>query len=285
MQKKGLGRGLGSLLPEEEISVTDEDVSLIKLSSIEPNRNQPRQKFDKEKLEALSKSIKENGLIQPIIITPSKDGRYKIVAGERRWRASKMAGLTEVPTVIRKYTDEQIAEVALVENLQREDLNPIEEAIGYKKLLEDFSLTQEMISEITGKSRSAVANTLRLLTLEQKIQKLLISGELSPGHARAILSVDDKSLRLELSKKIIEDGLNVRQSELLAKNISKAPKKQKPKSSEAYETEIESIAEKITSKLGTKVNIHHTTKKGKIEIEYYGNKDLERILSLLNINI
>lgn len=285
MQKKGLGRGLGSLLPEEEISVTDEDVSLIKLSSIEPNRNQPRQKFDKEKLEALSKSIKENGLIQPIIITPSKDGRYKIVAGERRWRASKMAGLTEVPTVIRKYTDEQIAEVALVENLQREDLNPIEEAIGYKKLLEDFSLTQEMISEITGKSRSAVANTLRLLTLEQKIQKLLISGELSPGHARAILSVDDKSLRLELSKKIIEGGLNVRQSELLAKNISKAPKKQKPKSSEAYETEIESIAEKITSKLGTKVNIHHTTKKGKIEIEYYGNKDLERILSLLNINI
>lgn len=285
MAKKGLGRGLGSLLPDEDVSPDNNDISFVKLSSIEPNRDQPRQVFDKEKLEILSKSIKENGLIQPITITPTESGRYKIVAGERRWRASKMAGLTEIPTFIKEYTDEQIAQVALIENLQREDLNPIEEALGYKRLLDEFSLTQEMISEIVGKSRSAVANALRLLSLDNSIQKMLISGELSPGHARAVLSIEDKDIRIILAKKIIEDGLNVRQSELLAKNILKSPKKKKKEESEAYIAEIEAISEKITSKLGTKVNIHHSSKKGKIEIEYYGNKDLERILSLLNITL
>ncbi len=294
MAKKGLGKGLGSLFDEHNITndITNDIINKeapsqngienIKLTLIEPNKNQPRKSFDEEKIKALADSIKENGLIQPVIVTPSKNGMYKIVAGERRWRASKKAGLREIPVVIKDYTDEQIAEIALIENLQREDLNPIEEALGYKTLLEEFNLTQELIGKRIGKSRSAISNSLRLLSLEEQIQKLLVSGEISSGHARAILSLEENELRLALSKRIIEDNLNVRQTEALAKQLQKKKPEKKPPKKSAYEIEIEKIQNDLASQFGTKVKIMHTDKKGKIEIEYYGSDDLERILNLIN---
>lgn len=291
MAKKGLGKGLGSLFNDTDIEeVTSEvskptegDIQNIKMSLIEPNKKQPRRYFDNDKIEALSKSIKEHGLIQPIIITPSENGMYKIVAGERRWRAAKKAKLSEIPAVVRSYNEEQVAEIALIENLQRENLNPIEEAIGYNLLMEEFNLTQEVISQRVGKSRSAVANSLRLLSLEKDIQKMLIAGTLTSGHARAVLSLEDKELRMALSKRIIEDNLNVRQSEALAKQLQrKTPPKKAPEMT-AYDIEIENLQNKLSSAMGTKVKINHTPKKGKIEIEYYGNNDLERILEFFKI--
>lgn len=291
MPKKGLGKGLDSLFSEQGIEdvssesgkAVEGDITNIKMSLIEPNKKQPRRHFDDEKITALSESIKEHGLIQPIIITPSENGMYKIVAGERRWRAAKKAKLKEIPAVVRTYNEEQVAEIALIENLQRENLNPIEEAIGYNLLMEDFSLTQELISQKVGKSRSAVANSLRLLTLDDDIQKLLITGTLTSGHARAVLSLEDKNLRTALSKKIIDDSLNVRQAEALAKQLQrKTPPKKAPVKT-AYDIEIESLQNKISSAMATKVKISHTPKKGKIEIEYFGNDDLERILEFFKI--
>ena len=286
MAKKGLGKGLNSLFNEEDIEeVTSEitkssegDIKKVRMSLIEPNKKQPRRHFDEEKITALADSIKEHGLIQPIIITPSDNNMYKIVAGERRWRAAKKANLKEIPAVIRKYSEEQVAEIALIENLQRENLNPIEEAIGYNLLMDEFNLTQELISQRVGKSRSAIANSLRLLSLEDEIQKMLILGTLTSGHARAILSLDDKELRIALSKRIIEDNLNVRQAEALAKQLQK-----KKSEKTAYDIEIEKIQNTLSSAMGTKVRINHTAKKGKIEIEYYGNEDLERVLGFFNI--
>ena len=281
MAKKGLGKGLNSLFNEEDIEeVTSEitkssegDIKKVRMSLIEPNKKQPRRHFDEEKITALADSIKEHGLIQPIIITPSDNNMYKIVAGERRWRAAKKANLKEIPAVIRKYSEEQVAEIALIENLQRENLNPIEEAIGYNLLMDEFNLTQELISQRVGKSRSAIANSLRLLSLEDEIQKMLILGTLTSGHARAIA----------LSKHIIEDNLNVRQAEALAKQLQKKKPQKKKSEKTAYDIEIEKIQNTLSSAMGTKVRINHTAKKGKIEIEYYGNEDLERVLGFFNI--
>lgn len=291
MAKKGLGKGLNSLFNEEDIEeVTSEitkssegDIKKVRMSLIEPNKKQPRRHFDEEKITALADSIKEHGLIQPIIITPSDNNMYKIVAGERRWRAAKKANLKEIPAVIRKYSEEQVAEIALIENLQRENLNPIEEAIGYNLLMDEFNLTQELISQRVGKSRSAIANSLRLLSLEDEIQKMLILGTLTSGHARAILSLDDKELRIALSKRIIEDNLNVRQAEALAKQLQKKKPQKKKSEKTSYDIEIEKIQNTLSSAMGTKVRINHTAKKGKIEIEYYGNEDLERVLGFFNI--
>lgn len=291
MAKKGLGKGLNSLFNEEDIEeVTSEitkssegDIKKVRMSLIEPNKKQPRRHFDEEKITALADSIKEHGLIQPIIITPSDNNMYKIVAGERRWRAAKKANLKEIPAVIRKYSEEQVAEIALIENLQRENLNPIEEAIGYNLLMDEFNLTQELISQRVGKSRSAIANSLRLLSLENEIQKMLILGTLTSGHARAILSLDDKELRIALSKRIIEDNLNVRQAEALAKQLQKKKPQKKKSEKTSYDIEIEKIQNTLSSAMGTKVRINHTAKKGKIEIEYYGNEDLERVLGFFNI--
>lgn len=291
MAKKGLGKGLNSLFNEEDIEeVTSKitkssegDIKKVRISLIEPNKKQPRRHFDEEKITALADSIKEHGLIQPIIITPSDNNMYKIVAGERRWRAAKKANLKEIPAVIRKYSEEQVAEIALIENLQRENLNPIEEAIGYNLLMDEFNLTQELISQRVGKSRSAIANSLRLLSLEDEIQKMLILGTLTSGHARAILSLDDKELRIALSKRIIEDNLNVRQAEALAKQLQKKKTQKKKSEKTAYDIEIEKIQNTLSSAMGTKVRINHTAKKGKIEIEYYGNEDLERVLGFFNI--
>lgn len=291
MAKKGLGKGLNSLFNEKDIEeVTSDitqssegDIKKVRMSLIEPNKKQPRRHFDEEKITALADSIKEHGLIQPIIITPSDNNMYKIVAGERRWRAAKKANLKEIPAVIRKYSEEQVAEIALIENLQRENLNPIEEAIGYNLLMDEFNLTQELISQRVGKSRSAIANSLRLLSLEDEIQKMLILGTLTSGHARAILSLDDRELRMALSKRIIEDNLNVRQAEALAKQIQKKKTPKKEPSKTAYDIEIEKLQNKLSSEMGTKVKINHTAKKGKIEIEYYGNEDLERILGFFKL--
>lgn len=293
MAKKGLGKGLGSLFSDNDITevtsentqITDKegDIKNIKMSLIEPNKKQPRRNFDEDKITVLANSIKEHGLIQPIIITPSKNNMYKIVAGERRWRAAKKARLKEIPAVIRTYDDEQVAEIALIENLQRENLNPIEEAIGYNLLIEEFNLTQETISSRVGKSRSAVANSLRLLSLEDDIKKLLINGVISSGHARAILSVEDASLRSAMAKKIADDNLNVRQAEALAKQLQKKTPVKKEKKKSASDIELEKLQQNLSSAMGTKVRIIHTPKKGKIEIEYYGNDDLERILEFINI--
>ena len=283
MPKKGLGKGLGTLFESDsvpEIIEESKDISETKINLIEPNKNQPRKSFDPEKIEALAQSILENGLIQPIVITPQGNGRYKIVAGERRWRAAKKAGLKTVPTVIKDYTEEQIAEIALVENLQREDLNPIEEALGYKTLIEEYSLTQEAVSQKVGKSRSAVANSMRLLALSDKLQKLLINGDLTGGHARALLAVEDEKARELLADVIIKDSLNVRQAEAMAKQLNKPKTPPVPKN-DAVAVEIQKLQERLSSDFGTKVKISHGKKRGKIEIEYYGNDDLDRILSII----
>ncbi len=292
MAKKGLGKGLGSFFENDEIPAITEEITTkvqptqeIALSKIEPNKNQPRHTFDKEKLQALADSIKEQGLIQPLIVTKQQNDRYMIVAGERRWRAAKLAGLKKVSVVIKEYTDAQIAQIALIENLQREDLNPIEEALGYRSLLEEYSLTQDALSRISGKSRSAIANAIRLLSLEEGLQKLVISGELSGGHARALLSLEGKKEREAIAKRIIDEDLSVRQTENICaaakktKKQGKAPKKE----DSAYKIEIERIQETLCSGFGTKVKIVSSKNKGKIEIEYYGNDDLERILGMFNI--
>lgn len=292
MAKKGLGKGLGTLFGSgdiEEITsditpeTADGNIRNVKMSLIEPNKKQPRRSFDEEKIEALAQSIKEHGLIQPIILTPSENGMYKIVAGERRWRAAKKAKLKEIPAVVRNYDNEQVAEIALIENLQRENLNPIEEAIGYNLLIEEFNFTQEIISQRVGKSRSAVANSLRLLSLEEDIKKLLINGLISGGHARAILSLGDTELRSALAKRIVDDSLNVRQAEALAKQLQKKTPPKKTKKKTAADIELEKIQNDLSSMMGTKVRIIHSPKKGKIEIEYYGNDDLERILEFINV--
>lgn len=283
MAKSGLGRGLGSLFddtaPAEE---ENSNVESLKITQIEPNKNQPRQKFDDDKIEALAESIKEHGVIQPIIVVRNGK-RYKIVAGERRWRAAKKAGLKEIPVVVREYSDLQVAQIALIENLQRENLNPIEEALGYQTLMSSFDMTQEEVSSKIGKSRSAIANSIRLLSLDESIRSKLISGEISSGHARALLSIEDSEIRNAVLESIIEKGLNVRQAEALARQLQNAkPKKKQKTIDEQLRTELDSIENSLSSRLGTKVRLVHKDKHGKIEIEYFGNEDLERILSLLN---
>ena len=294
MPKKGLGKGLGSLFnddfsdeitapsPPSQGEENNEPLEL-NVNLIEPNPDQPRNSFDKEKIEALADSIKEHGLIQPIIVTPSDNGMYKIVAGERRWRAVKLTDIKQVPVIIKDYSDEQIAEIALIENLQREDLNPIEEAIGYRVLIDEYGMTQEVVSQKIGKSRSAIANSIRLLSLEEDIRSYLISGEISGGHARAMLSLPETKLREELLELILAEDLNVRQAEAAAKRLmNKKPEEEKIKAEPtAYDIELENIQSRLSSNFGTKVKIINGKKKGKIEIEYYTNDDLERILSIM----
>ena len=278
MAKKGLGKGLDALFAEEE----KQGVTEVKITEVMPNKDQPRKFFDEEKLQALADSIQEHGLIQPIVVTKKGDG-YVIVAGERRWRAAKKAGIKKIPVLIRDYTDLAVREIALIENLQREDLNPIEEAMAYRQLMDEHNLTQEEISVRIGKSRSAFANSVRLLTLDDMTREKLIAGEISEGHARCALSVPNVPVREFLINRIIEDGLNVRQTELLAKDLTKntAPKTKKLETT-AYKIELERISSSLAQYLGTKVKLSGNSKKGKIEIEYYGNADLERLLELIS---
>lgn len=274
--KKGLGRGLNTMISSAELPAKENLVSQLNIIDVEPNPDQPRKNFDKEALDALSGSIKEIGVILPIIVTKTESGRYQIIAGERRWRAARLAGLKTIPAIVKSYDDKEAAEVALIENLQREDLNPIEEAKGYKSLMDGFSMTQEEISKRVGKSRSAVANSLRILNLPDEIIKFLVTGEISQGHGRALLAIEDNKLKIEIAKRIIKDGLNVRQVEALVKSLSEKKPKAKKKPSQ-LDIEIKALEEKFEKTLSTKVKIKHGAKKGKIEIEYYGNDDLERI--------
>lgn len=283
MAKSKLGRGLGTFF-DEELAVAEDNnkVRSLRITEVEPNKNQPRHTFNDEKIDELSESIKEHGVIQPIIVAKNND-MYKIVAGERRWRAAKKAGLKEIPAIIRNYSEFQVAQIALIENLQRENLNPIEEALGYETLINKYSMTQEDVSAKIGKSRSAIANSIRLLALDEASREKLISGEISSGHARALLSVTAPKSREVLLNAIISKGLNVRQAEALAKELQKAKPKPKPrKVDEALRAELSIIEDRLQSYLGTKVTLVHDKKKGKIEIEYYGNEDLDRILALID---
>lgn len=284
MAKSKLGRGLGSFFEEPTIEPTDGDsVSIVRITQVEPNKNQPRRRFSDDKIGELADSIKEHGVIQPIIVV--KNGEfYKIVAGERRWRAAKKAGLKEIPVVVRNYSDLEIAQIALIENLQRENLNPIEEALGYQTLMNKYNMTQEDVSGKIGKSRSAIANSVRLLSLDEPIREKLISGELSSGHARALLSIESPQIRLAVLDNILSKGLNVRQTESLAKQLQSAkPKRKKqPIVDEQVQAQLDEIENRLTSYFGTKVKLSHDSKKGKIEIEYYSNEDLDRILDLID---
>ena len=278
MAKKGLGKGLDALFAED--TQNEGGVLEVKITEVMPNKNQPRKSFDEEKLEALSDSIKEHGIIQPIIVTKKGD-LYTIVAGERRWRAAKKAGIKKIPVIIREYDDVTTAEIALIENLQREDLNPIEEAMGYRALMDEYNFTQEEISAKLGKSRSAIANSVRLLTLDDYAREKLVAGEITEGHARCALSVPAGVVREFFINRIIEEGLNVRQAENLAKDLANPKKPKKEKTESVYKIEMERISRSLEQFLGTKVKLSGTSKKGKIEIEYYGNADLERLLDII----
>jgi ParB family chromosome partitioning protein len=281
MNKKfgGLGKGLNALIPEDEVSVDSNSITKIDMNLIKANDGQPRKNFDEEKIEELAESIKEHGVIQPIVLKKEGD-TYTIVAGERRWRASKSAGLKEIPAVIMELTDKQVLEISLIENIQREDLNPIEEAIAFKKLIEEFNLTQEELGKRISKSRTAVTNCLRLLNLDERVQDYLIDGVITEGHGRALLAVSDKDIQFNLAQTIIDEGLNVRETEKIIKNLSKENKEKPMKQHNIYHVDIK---DKLENYFGTKVSLTAKKNKGKIEIEYYSEEDLQRILDILNV--
>ena len=287
MAKKpgGLGKGISALIPEAEIAVnkTSEEtlkpVINLKISQVEPNPKQPRKTFDIEKLEALSKSIEEHGLLQPIAVKKNENGFYTIIAGERRWRAAKMAGLKEIPAVVYEFDDKAVAELSLIENLQREDLNPIEEAAGYERLAKEFGMTQEEISKSVGKSRSAVTNTMRLLNLSDSVRRLVEQLEISAGHARALLAIEDKDLQEKVAYIVIEKDMSVRQLESYVNQLKKPERL--PKVREAFSVIKDDIEKMLESSLGTKVKIINGKKKGKIEIEFYDKESLDRLVSRL----
>lgn len=285
-KKNGLGKGVNVLFndsPDELLSVLESEPdksgrNLLPIIDIEPNKDQPRKDFDEDKLAALAESIKEHGVISPILVTPGKGGTYKIVAGERRWRASKLAGLKEIPCIIKELNAQELSELAMVENLQRDDLNPIEESEGYRYLMERFSLTQEEIAKKIGKSRSAIANALRLNNLCTEVKALLKDDKLSQGHARALLTLDADA-QLAIAERIIQDGLNVRQTEAIVQNYgSEKTRSQKKTVNPIMQKYYKDVENNLSSQFGTKVRICEGSKKGRIEIEYYSKDDLERIL-------
>ena len=295
IKKKGLGKGLDSLIPDNKSmkSVTSEKtveskedaaaksgVQVMKINEVEPNRDQPRKNFDEDALLELSDSIKQFGVLQPLLVRKRKD-YYEIIAGERRWRAAKLAGVKEVPVIENEYTDQEILEIGLIENIQREILNPIEEAIAYKRLLEEFNLKQDEVAERVSKSRTAVTNSMRLLKLSDKVQQMIIDDMISTGHARALLAIDDPELQYTLANKIFDEKLSVRETEKLVKEI-KNPKKPKEKKPVANSFIYQDLEEKMKSVFGTKVSIASKGKgKGKIEIEYYSDDELEHLFDMM----
>lgn len=295
IKKKGLGKGLDSLIPDNKSmkSVTSEKtveskedaaaksgVQVMKINEVEPNRDQPRKNFDEDALLELSDSIKQFGVLQPLLVRKRKD-YYEIIAGERRWRAAKLAGVKEVPVIEKEYTDQEILEIGLIENIQRENLNPIEEAIAYKRLLEEFNLKQDEVAERVSKSRTAVTNSMRLLKLSDKVQQMIIDDMISTGHARALLAIDDPELQYTLANKIFDEKLSVRETEKLVKEI-KNPKEPKEKKPVANSFIYQDLEEKMKSVFGTKVSIASKGKgKGKIEIEYYSDDELEHLFDMM----
>ncbi|HAY3874680.1 MULTISPECIES: ParB/RepB/Spo0J family partition protein [unclassified Clostridium] len=287
MKKTGvLGKGLSSLIPENDFQDSNnEQVISIDINLIKPNKDQPRKHFDNEKLIELANSIKEHGIIQPIVVR-KENQFYVIIAGERRWRAAKLLNLKEVPIIIKELSDVEVVQISLIENIIREDLNPIEEATAYNKLLNDFNLTQEEISKQVSKSRSAIANSLRLLNLDERIQGYLIEGVLSEGHGRAILALENKEDQYVVAQKVIDENLNVRQTELLVRSYYKDDNNKYKKINNKSENDIyyKDIRTKLENHFNTKVCISNNSKnKGKIEIEYYSPEDLQRIIEILNI--
>lgn len=280
--KSALGTGLGVLFGEDDLlGISSENTSTLPISKIEPRAEQPRYCFDEEALKTLSDSIAKHGLIQPIAVRKLDNGYYQIIAGERRWRASRMAGLEEVPVVIIEADDKKTAELALIENLQREDLNPIEEAKGYQALLDDFGLTHEEVADSVGKSRPAITNSLRLLSLAPAVLELVEKGELSAGHARAILGIGNKKLQLDAAKEIIEKGLSVRKAESLASRYSEAKKEPKATVSNELVDYGQELSEDLSKRLGRKVKFVDGKRVGRIEIEFYGAEDRETLINML----
>ncbi|MCR4605696.1 MAG: ParB/RepB/Spo0J family partition protein [Eubacterium sp.] len=254
---------------------------ILGINKIEPNKNQPRKDFDQEKLQELSDSIKEHGVVQPIVVT-KQDGYYQIIAGERRWRAAKLAGLKEVPVVIKEYSPQEVMEVALIENIQREDLNPVEEAKAYQNLIDEYKLKQEDVAKKVSKNRTTITNALRLLKLDDQILDMLVSGDISSGHARALLAIDNKDRQIEIANKIAKDGLSVREVEKLSKEGSTKPAKKKENKSNKHDAVYEEWEEKLTRAMGTKVKIDRKNEKqGTIKIDYYSVEDFENIAKKL----
>lgn len=294
MAARGLGKGLDALIPNVSADTKKNDnvssgtaekeyETLVKITKVEPNREQPRKNFDEAALQELADSIKQFGLLQPILVQDRKT-YYEIIAGERRWRAAKLAGLKEVPVIIRDYTDQEIVEISLIENIQREDLNPIEEALAYKRLLTEFNLKQEEVAERVSKSRTAVTNSMRLLKLCDEVQQMIINDEISTGHARALITIEDQKQQYEIAQKIFNDKLSVRDVEKLVKNLNK-PEKPKKKAAEDSSLDVvyQDVEEKLKRTLGTKVSIEPKGNgAGKIEIEFYTHDDLDRIIDLLS---
>ena len=301
VKRNGLGKGLDSLIPNKSSKAPSSDEKqtpntekaeestgtgeiLVKINEVEPNRDQPRKDFDEEELQELAESIKNYGVLQPLLVQ-KKGTSYELIAGERRWRAAKLAGLREVPVVLREYNKQQAMEIALIENVQRSDLNPIEEAQAYQQLVKEFHLTQEEIAVRVSKNRATITNAMRLLKLDSQIQDLLIKGMISSGHARALLSLEDGQLQKKAAQEILDRGLSVRETEKLVKKMGKdlSPKEEKAeKRDDALTLIFRELEERMKSIMGTKVSIHNKDKnKGRIEIEYYSEAELERIVEMI----
>lgn len=294
VKKTGLGKGLDSMIPvypvkpraaaekpkEEKENKAEK---LLKITEVEPNRDQPRKKFDEDALLELTDSIKQFGVLQPLLVQKRKD-YYEIIAGERRWRAAKMAGLKEIPVIIKEFSDQEIVEISLIENIQREDLNPIEEAQAYKRLLTEFHLKQDEVAERVSKSRTAVTNSMRLLKLDERVQQMLIDDMLTTGHARALLAIEDPELQWKAANRIFDEKMSVRDVEKMVKSLQKDKKEKQEdrKQEDAYAYIYRDMEEKMKAILGTKVKVNHgADHRGKIEIEYYSDEELERIYDML----
>ena len=291
--KRGLGKGLDAMIPIQETPASGKDgadkaagsgaETIVRITQVEPNREQPRKNFDEDALQELADSIKQFGLLQPILVQDRKT-YYEIIAGERRWRAAKLAGLKEVPVIIRDYTEQEIVEISLIENIQREDLNPIEEAQAYKRLLTEFHLKQDEVAERVSKSRTAVTNSMRLLKLCDEVQQMIIDDMLSTGHARALISIEDPEQQYTIAQKVFDEKLSVRDVEKLVKSLNKPDKAKKTaETDKSLDVVYQDIAEKLKQALGTKVDISSKGGgAGKIEIEFYNHDDLDRIIDLLS---
>ena len=295
VKRNGLGKGLDSLIPnkaektvkaekkpeeKKEERKSESGEILVKINQVEPNREQPRKEFDEDSLMELADSIKQFGILQPLLVQKKKD-YYEIIAGERRWRAAKIAGIKEVPIIVKEYTNQEIVEISLIENIQRENLNPIEEAMAYKRLLEEFSLKQDEVAERVSKSRTAVTNSMRLLKLSPRVQQMIVDDMISTGHARALLAIDDEEQQYQLANRIFDEKLSVRETEKLVK-VLKNPKKEKKNQKIEHTFVYDNIEEQMKNIIGTKVSVNPKANgKGKIEIEYYSEEELERIYDLI----
>lgn len=283
MNKKSLGKGLGALISDQKSneSSAENDIQKVNIDKIDPNPYQPRKELNQERLEELSQSIQKHGLLQPVTLRSKEDGFYQLIAGERRWKAAKLSGLDEITAIIQDCSQQQMMEMALIENLQREDLNPIEEAKAYKKLIGKFDLTQAEVADSVGKSRSAIANSLRLLNLVPEIQDYVSRETLTVGHARALLALDTTTEQKEVAKEVIENNLSVRETENLVKNLTTEKKKDEQKESKSRDPNIIAIEDRLRKSLGTEVSVKQEEDRGEIIIEYYSDEELTRLLEFL----